>query len=155
MTDEDTLMETLSRIAATVDAVPEHVTAAARAAFEMRALDAGLAALVHDSADEPALAGVRDAGTDRLLSFEFPAAAGSTPISVEMQVGTLPEHRRDVVGQVAGGPMRSATLDTAAGSRDIAVDDGLFVVRDVPAGPMRMTFTTAAGARVVTSWVTV
>src|SRR5262249_46475986 len=61
--EDEALLERLRAICAEVDPVPDLVFQAARAAFTLRRLDAELAELVLDSADEPAGAvAVRAAG---------------------------------------------------------------------------------------------
>lgn len=150
----DALLERLAGIAATTEPVPTDVTAAAQAAFGFRDLDAQIAALIRDSADEPELAGVRDSGSDRLLSFELEDDQPE-PVTVELQVGTVAQDSRDVVGQISGTTLAGATVDTAGESRDLVLDSGFFVARGVPAGPVRLRFTTDRGHRIATSWVRV
>lgn len=151
---EESLFERLAQIADETEPVPVEVGAAARAAFGFRDIDAQIAALIRDSADEPELAGVRDSDSDRLLSFEL-AGDRPGPVTVELQVGTVAQDFRDVVGQISGTVLTGAAVDTAGESRELTVDDGFFVARDVPAGPVRLRFTTDRGNRIATSWVRV
>jgi len=144
-TPDDLLSDRLRAIGATADPVPQLVLDSARAAFALRDLDASLAELVRDSA-ESSLAAVRGDGEDRLLSFE------SGDVTVEMQVSETGV-RRDVVAHVSGATLADATLDTLGASRALPTDDGVLVVRDLPAGPLRLRLTTTAGAAIATSWV--
>ncbi|HVX44498.1 MAG TPA: hypothetical protein VHC49_11465 [Mycobacteriales bacterium] len=151
---DESLFERLAEVAATTEPVPAEVTAAARSAFALRDIDARIAALIRDSADEPELAGVRDSSSDRLLSFELDGDR-SEPVTVELQIGAVALDTRDVVGQISGTVLTGATVDTAGESRELTLDNGFFVARGVPAGPVRLRFTTDRGHRIATSWVRV
>lgn len=115
------------------DPVPRTVTAAARAAWALRGIDAELAALVHDSRTEDRpLAGVRGGGTAHLLTFE----AGAVTIELEVSPG------RDgsrVVGQlVPAGPGLVEVLHRAGPTLAEADELGRFAVDGIPAGPFRV-----------------
>lgn len=148
---DEHLADRLAGMLTEADPVPDDVLTAARAALAFRDLDTAVAALIRDSADEPELAGVRDSEPDRLLSFELPSTP--EPITVEVQVGSVAAQRRDLVGQVAGAALAAAGLEAAGERRELQIEDGFFIARAVPAGPVRMVFTTDAGARIATSWV--
>jgi hypothetical protein len=144
MTDEqldDQLTAQLRALAAEVDPLPVDVVTAARAAFDLRTLDAELAELVADSLDTAGA--VRGASAVRLLSFE------ADGVTLELEVD---ESTRTILGEVTGarGPVE---LDTPAGSREVALDDeGRFSVSDVPSGPVRLRCTSDRGTFVATSW---
>ncbi len=147
--DDEALLERLRAVCEEVDPVPDLVVEAARAALTLRRLDAELAELVLDSADEPAGAiAVRAAGLAdiRMLSF----AAG--PLSVELQV-TERDGGRHLVAHVTGVELAAAVLETAAGRRDLDTDDGVLIAEHVPAGRVRFYLTTVHGAAYVTSWI--
>src|SRR3954470_2494744 len=94
MDDEATLAE-LRQLFTRVEPVPERLQEAARAAFTWRTIDAELAELMADSAEEDvgALA-LRGAAGPRRLSFESPAVAIEAEVTV-----TGPAQRR-LVGQI-------------------------------------------------------
>jgi hypothetical protein len=149
--DDEDLLERLRAICDEVDPMPELVLESARAAFSLRRLDAELAELVLDSADE--LVGgvtVRAAAEAevRMLSFE----AG--PLRVELQV-TDRDGGRHLVAHVTGVQLAAAALETAAGSTELETDDGLLIAEAVPAGRVRFRLTTVDGSAYVTAWIQV
>lgn len=147
--EDEVLLERLRAICGEVDPMPDLVVQAARAAFSLRRLDAELAELMLDSADEPAGAvAVRAAGLAdiRMLSF----AAG--PLTVELQV-TERDGARHLVAQVTGVELAAAVLETSAGRRALETDDGVLIAEHVPAGRARFRLTTVTGTAYVTSWI--
>jgi hypothetical protein len=152
MTDisDDELLDRLRVVTDEVDPMPEMVLASARAAFALRTLDADLAELVRDSAEEErgGLIAVRGEGDVRLISFETGAVA------VELQVterGAL----RDLVAQVSGVDIGRAEVETPTSRYPTALEDSLVSVDGVPAGHMRLHLHTTQGRDLVTSWVRV
>jgi hypothetical protein len=141
---EDELMDTLSRIAAQVDPVPQTVIDNGRAALLTRGLDAELAELLLDSAAESAL--VRgDQDQMRLLSFYV------HDISVEVQV----EYEDDEVSLrgLVDGATGVVDLELGDGHRELPVDaDGGFTTR-LPRGAARFWLRTRGGRVVRTRWV--
>lgn len=141
---EDELMDTLSRIAAQVDPVPQTVIDNGRAALLTRGLDAELAELLLDSAAESAL--VRgDQDQMRLLSFYV------HDISVEVQV----EYEDDEVSLrgLVDGATGVVDLELGDGHRELSVDaDGGFTTR-LPRGAARFWLRTRGGRVVRTRWV--
>ena len=154
--DEDALAEQLRAVVAEADRAPDLVYETARAAFDLRRLDAELAALVRDSADEPAAAlAVRGDDEERMLSFEV------GEVTVEMQISQNAE-RRDILAHVSGADLADAVIETSGAGSDAAgvvrqievpVDDGILIARGIPAGLVRLSLTTVAGALLVTTWV--
>jgi hypothetical protein len=129
--DEQLLAE-LREVIAAVDPVPDHVVAAAEAALDWRTIDDELAELLHDSSQDPALAGVRSHAGARVLSF-----AGSE-VRVEVEIS-------------GSGALRMLTgqLDPAGGARieirhadhvtTVAADErGRFTAADVPTGSVSL-----------------
>jgi hypothetical protein len=146
--DED-LLGRLRAICEEVDPMPELVIEAARAAFSLRRLDAELAELMLDSADEPAGAvAVRAAGLAdiRMLSF----VAG--PLTVELQV-TERDGGRHLVAQVTGVELAAAVLETAAGRRALETEDGVLIAEHVQPGWVRFRLSTVTDNAYVTSWI--
>lgn len=145
--DDAALLASLGEAAEEVDPVPESVLAAARAAFALRRLDAELAELVRDSADERAgLIAVRGDGDVRLISFE------TGPVAVELQV-TQRGMMRDLVAQISGADVALAQVETPGLRQDAALADGVVTADGVPAGLLRLHVRTADGHDLVTSWV--
>lgn len=148
--DADALLAQLRAAAAVADAPPEHVLEAARAAFELRDLDAQLASLVSDSAETGNAVLLRDAVGDsayRVVVFE----AGQ--VSVELEVAATSSGRR-LIGVVSGGAAGELTVQYADGTRvDGEVDDiGRFAL-DVPAGLARLRLLGSDGTTVVTAFL--
>ncbi len=146
-TEDDVLLAHLRRVVREADPPPVLVQEMARGAFLLRALDSELAALVHDSA-EPGqeLAGVRGDGTVRLVSYEVEA------VGVELQV-VAHGSRRSLTGQVIGPASGPVLVQTGTGEHALHPDDtGVFILRDLPAGRLRISLTRSGGVTVVTPW---
>lgn len=135
--------------------VPEAVTKAAAEAFEHRAPDAVLAALVFDSAvDGEAFRAPGEDVATRALSF---IAEGI----VEVRVRLLPRPGHDdwiLAGQTVGTNARAVAICTP-GTRLAAtlLDNGEFRVDGVGTGPTRLDLVVALPGReqrVTTEWVT-
>jgi hypothetical protein len=151
--DDDELMAQLSRLAGELDAVPEHVAAAARAAISTRDLDSELAELVADSsATEPELEfelvrhGAAD--QDRLLSFD------SGELQVELEV-IQDGDDLTLIGQVIGTAPVDCLLEYGDSRRVALPTDelGRFLVEGLSGGPVRVRCRSATGASVSTAWV--
>lgn len=138
MTDQaDELDAAVTRLFQSADPVPQHLVRAASASLSWRDPDAALAELVLDSALAGEPAGVRAATTDtpRMLSF----AVGDIMIDVELAV-------RDrwvaLVGQVSRPGPATIEVRHTAGTWSGSTDGlGRFVVADLPAGPLRISWT--------------
>jgi hypothetical protein len=46
-------------------------------------------------------------------------------------------------------------VETLTGPRSLQVDDGVLIVRDLSAGPLRLRLTPQTGTAIVTSWVSI
>jgi hypothetical protein len=151
MTSQDDSFEArLRRLAAAQDPPPADVLAAAKAAWEVRDLDAELAALVADSwTDEEALATRGPADTVRMLTFDL----DGTTVDIDVQ--------RDPAGATArlrgwaAGAAGDVTLVRAGGREQIPARDGHFDVSGLPTGQVRLEFVTSDGRRVTTTWFSV
>jgi hypothetical protein len=145
MAADETLLARLAEAFATVDPVPEHVRAAARAAFGWRRLEATLAELTADSVEE-APSGVRG-GDHRLLVFTGP------DVAVEIEVtGDGPD--REIVGKLAPPASADIAVRHVRGQVPARTDrGGHFVVPAIPAGPVSLVFQLADASSIVTSWV--
>jgi hypothetical protein len=144
---DDSLMHRLQVLLNRLDPTPPEVATEARALLGLRRLDEELAELVRDSAeDRGGVLVVRGEGDVRLISFE------TGPVTVELQV-TERGSARDLVAQVTGTALLGAEVETAAGRREVPIEDSLFTADDVPAGLLRLRLRTISGRDLVTSWV--
>jgi len=148
MTTDDELEARLRDLAAQHDAVPAHVTAAARAAWELRDLDVRIATLVADSwRDEPAVATRDSVGTLRMLTFTSDGA--SIEVDVESDAVTGMRRMRGFVTGADG----DLVVERGRTRITVPLDDGQFDVEGLAAGPARLSVLDASGARIVTTWV--
>jgi hypothetical protein len=144
---DEALLAQLREAAEEADPLPDYLLDAARAAFALRRIDAELAELVRDSADERAgLIAVRGDGDVRLISFE------TGPVAVELQV-TQRGGMRDVVAQISGAAVSRAAVETPGREQRMTLTDGMVTADSVPAGLLRLRVQTADGHDLVTSWV--
>jgi hypothetical protein len=125
-------------------AAPPEVVDVARAAWAWRAVEEELASLVYDSADDPALAGVRGPAGDRQLTFRWQ----NTILDIEILQGRL-------LGQLTPGPAGQVRLGMPPERwQELVVDDrGRFVVAQLPPGPIRLSYALADGAARSTGWI--
>lgn len=173
---DDRLVNELRAVVAAVDAVPDGVLAAARAAFGTRQLDRQLAELIADSgragggaADDPddpddpedlagpavaaAFEGVRTWTGDgpansRLLSF----AGGDVQLDLEVSGHG---DQLDVIGQFTGADIAECVLEFGSGDEVVLEVDNLgrFLLNAVAPGPVRARCRSVDGHPVVTAWV--
>jgi hypothetical protein len=142
--NDDALQELLTVALRQGDPVSRHVIAAARGAWTWRTIDQELADLVFDSATE--LTGVRDREAARQLTFRAPG------FEIEVMVAD-PENRR-LVGQLVPAEATTVRLEGTDNALEQQSDRfGRFAFDAAPAGPLRFSVTTAAGASVTTDWV--
>lgn len=129
---DDALVDELREYFARVDPVPDAVLAAAHAAIEFRDLDAQLAELLRDTAeDASALAGVRGGG-HRLLTF------GLGDVFLEVDAAQAGDEHRELAGYVV--PAAAGTLRIQHADLDVEApldDEGRFRSARVPRGPVR------------------
>ena len=148
MTSDDDLEALLRALAAERDPAPSHVTAAAKAAWELRDLDTQLASLVADSwRDEPAVATRDHAGTLRMLTFTSDGA--SIEVDVESDVVTGTRRMRGFVTGAEG----DLVIERSGSRVTVPVVDGQFDVEGLEPGPARLSVYASDGRRVVTTWV--
>lgn len=130
---------------ATDENPPAQVVEAALAAGDWTRLDYELAALVADSADSTAAAGVRAATADlRLLTYAWE----DLTIECELGAGAL-------LGQVVPASGLRLELVTPDGeSRPMEIDaEGRFLVQPLPAGPVGIRCIRAGRQAVLTPWL--
>jgi hypothetical protein len=149
--DDDALLERLRAVLGEVDPVPPLALAAARESFAWRDIDAELARLIADSADEPAVsAATRGRGEIRLMTFELSGQRG-----LELEVSHGGARSRRIVGQLLPPAAAEIELQHERGIiRTSADEQGRFAADAVPAGPVRLTARLAPDARLVaTPWL--
>jgi hypothetical protein len=157
----DPLLADLAELLRRADPVPPAVRAAAEAAANVvaawRDLDRGELALLGDSVlsgrviGAPSLpaAGLRTAGTTRLLSF---AGAG---VSVEVELTEVRPRWLRLLGLVAPADDGMAvTVRWPSGLERTTVDAaGRFRAEGVPAGPLSLALQQSAGPPLVSDWL--
>jgi hypothetical protein len=151
MTDEDATTEAeLRAIFGHLDPVPQLLDEAARAAFTWRTVDAELAELTRDSAEEEAGALVRGGRGPRQLSFESPR------LGIELEVTATGPRERRLEGQLL--PPASVTVTVERPGEDglsVQSDDlGRFVLDGVRAGAVRL-HVALRGAQIAIPWTTI
>lgn len=142
--DDDRLQQLLSEALRLVDPVPEHVVDAAKEAYTWRTIDAELAELVYDSANQEPV-GVRGEAAARQVTFRAPG--------VEIEIMVMSADTRRLVGQLV--PPQQATIQLRHGDsiREVGSDNlGRFSFADVPTGAVQVVVVTATANRVVTEW---
>jgi len=142
------LLRELGDVVDRADPIPDHVLAAAKAAFTWRTIDAELAELVNDSL--VAGAAVRSTDAARLLTFETPG------VEVEVEVAETGSTRR-LAGQLVPATSARVIVRWANGSVDSDVDAfGRFTADGVPATSVRVEVYRRTHSRpIVTSWVSI
>jgi len=144
-TQAEVLLALLRKGLEETDPVPSDVAAFARAAFTWRDIDAELAALEFDSAEEGVPTGVRSSTTVRMMSFQ----AGQWIIDVEYD---------EVAGRLIGAtspPARfSVDLHTSGATFTTESDDlGRFTADGVAPGPLGMVLRFTRDQVIKTQWV--
>jgi hypothetical protein len=144
-TSESELIAALRKGLAASDPVPSDATEFARAAFTWRDLDADLAELEYDSAEEEVPAGVRSSTVVRMMSFQ----AGRWMIDIEYD---------ETAGRIMGAtspPARFTIELHTAGARFATESDesGRFTADEVARGPLAMILRFSDGSVVKTPWV--
>ena len=135
MTGHDALEARLRAVVSHLDPVPQLVDDGARAAFSWRTIDADLAELMRDSADELAEAGVRGPGGARQLSFE------SSALGIELEVVETGPRVRRVEGQLLPPTAATVALERPDGEPAVSVQAdelGRFVLDGLRAGVVRL-----------------
>jgi hypothetical protein len=145
MVNDEQLLAELREALRSADEVPAEFTAAGRAAFAWRTVDAELAALAVEANDADSLAGVRaERAAVRSLSFL------ASDISIELEVTS-----DALLGQLV--PARSGTIEvqTREGATHTAAADenGWFTIRPLPGAMFRLYLRTATD-NVITEWIT-
>ena len=155
MSDEDLMAVIRSELVLT-EPVPPEVTAAAKASFTWRTIDAELAALTFDSSSQSAeMAGVRGGEHGpRALTFEYEDVV----VEVEVDNGV---DGRTVVGQIDPPTVEWVEVHQASTGEPMRLEAdarGRFRARGLGAGPFRLLCRFRSGARfpmLLTDWVSI
>ena len=146
--NDDELLTRVGIHFAADDPIPPSVTRAARAAIEMRSLDADLAALLTDSFDEAALSAVRGTAELRLLGFR----AGECTIDVELSTDG---DDRQLLVQVLPSGEYSVTVERPSATTQMVTDaNGMASFLGLPPGPLRILIQRPSGD-IRTEWFSV
>jgi hypothetical protein len=132
------------------DSVPESLVEAAKDSWTWRTIDADLASLVGDTAEEPILTRAADDGP-RMLTF----TAGSGAVVLEV---TAAGRVRRLLGQIVSPRSARVEVRHTGGSTSVEADEmGRFSVEGVPSGPMSLVcrFLDGTSRPLTTSWVAV
>lgn len=141
MDDDELLIVLRAALAAEAQATPRSIEAA-EAAFEWLRVDDELAELVADSADQPALAGLRGS-MHRQLTYRFDDLLIDCEVGPDALLGQL----------IPAGPARIELWSADGQHRALELDDGgRFVAEPPPAGPVSIRCA-RAGRTVVTPWL--
>ncbi|MDA0166633.1 hypothetical protein OM076_40605 [Solirubrobacter ginsenosidimutans] len=152
MTDSDAITEAALRaLISRVDPVPPLLNEAARGAFTWRTVDAELADLLRDSADEEAGAVlVRGGSGPRQLSFESPR------LGIELEVVATGPRERRLEGQLL--PPASALVTLERPGEDglsVQADElGRFSLDGLRAGVVRL-HVALRGAQIAIPWTSI
>ncbi len=144
--DDDHLLSALRDSVRAAGAVPRDFVEAGKAAYTWRNIDAELAALAYDSAQEDGRLTARtpdDLASLRALTFV------STELTVEIEVTG-----EGLLGQVV--PPGPEELEVWGGNGIAAarIDElGCFSLRPLPSGPFRLHVCTSGGRSILTGWI--
>jgi hypothetical protein len=157
--ERDPLLAELEALFGRIDPPPADVVEAAAAAPEILAawhdLDAGLLAILDDSALKPEFAGVRSGDGPRLVTFGS-VAEDSDSCTVEVEVGVEPSGTLRLIGLVV--PTGPAELEVRhpGGAVRVSVDElGRFRASGVPSGPLSLVIYDHGQRTTATDWITV
>lgn len=143
--EDEKLLAMLRKGLADSDTVPSDVAAFAKAAFTWRDIDAELAELDFDSADEEVPTGVRSSTTLRMISFQ----AGQWMIDIEYD-----EAAGRLIGATSPPARYTVELHTSGASFTTESDDmGRFTADGIARGPLGMVLRFTRGQVVKTQWV--
>lgn len=153
----DALLGELGGLLARLDPVPPQVLDQARRLLCWRSVDVELAELAFDSLLDREVALAIRSGEESILEprmLGFDATVDGTDLSIEVEVSTM-DGQCTMIGQLS--PAGADTISVQAGDGevvDVPVDEvGRFLLRPVPAGPVRLRVV-HAGHAVQTTWVT-
>jgi hypothetical protein len=142
--DDNALLAALAE--ARAENAPPELVGEAKAVYTWRTIDAELAALAYDSGVElEDASGLRgEAATLRTLSFSAHALSLELGLNKDAMLGQF----------VPPQPGRVEVRTPTAVLASVPVDEaGCFTIRPLPSGRFRLHCLTAAGDRILTSWI--
>lgn len=145
--DDEKLIEALRVAFADSDAVPAAFVETGKAAFAWRTIDAELAALTYDSAQQPpaALAVRSESAILRSMTFASDGWTVELELTPDAVLGQLdPPEDGSVTARGDGGTLVTADIDAL----------GFFVLGPPPAVPYRLVCTMRSGTTILTGWIT-
>ena len=144
--NDDELLIVLGEVLAEDERVSSRSTEAAESAFRWLRVDDELAELVFDSADAPMLAGVRGAAPLRQLTYRFDDLLIDCEVSHDTLLGQL----------IPVLPARVELWSVDGARRPLDLDeDGRFVAKPPPGGPVSIRCSRAGHKDIVTPWLLV
>lgn len=143
--DDDELFAQLQSAVRATGSVPDDVVAFAKTAFELRDIDAELAALTYDSLHDPELAGAFRSSTMSVRSLAF--GVGDVTLDIDVLADAF-------VGQLAPPTSGSVIVETPEGEfRQGQIDElGMFSVPRCPPGEVRFRIEASDGQPITTEW---
>lgn len=142
---DENLLSALREALEAREAVPPAFVTAAKNAYTWHSIDAELAQLAYDSAQEPAVGLRSESASIRALSFV------SAHLSIEVEITG-----DSLLGQLI--PARPGAVEIQAldgGTVTVPVDEaGCFTVEPKPGSPFRLRCHTGTQTDVLTGWVT-
>ncbi len=143
--DDYRLLDDLRSDPLIVDPIPSHLHDFALAALSTRSLDVELAELLHDSANQHLIAGVRSATEDaRYLKFRCTGITAEIQIDSGQALGHVEGDRQNLgVRVVASNHQTTALVDV----------DGSFVLHDLAEGPIRFELIRGDRTFAITEWI--
>jgi hypothetical protein len=146
--DDDQLLAAVDDALREARDVPREFVEAGKAAYAWHNIDAELAALTYDSADDRRLAAATRAERAALRDLTF-----ATPqLKIHIQVTDKALHGQIVPPQRSDIELRTSQQPPVVISTD---DDGWFTVQPIPIGSFRLHCRTATGATALTDWIAV
>jgi hypothetical protein len=148
-TGDEPLRLMLQRTFDADDPVPSEVTLAARSAIAWRDMDAKIAELLYDSAEQSLeTAGVRSIDGPQMLSF------GSGDVSVELQI-TRGDDGLRIVGQISPAAVEGVDIFHRGGTTIVSPNaTGSFSAGPVLPGPLSVRVRLPGDGAVQTVWIT-
>ncbi|MFZ0013315.1 MAG: hypothetical protein WAL25_04285 [Acidimicrobiia bacterium] len=142
---DDRILASLRQGLQESDPVPADVAAFAKAAFTWRDIDAELAELDFDSAEEGQPSGVRSSATARMISFQV----GKWMLDVEFD-----QDSGRLIGHITPESQFTVELHTVGALFSVESDDvGRFAAEGISPGPVSMVLHFAGGEVIKTQWV--
>ena len=150
--DDDGLLAAVREMLGGSEEAPDWSVELAKGSYDLRAVDAELAALSSGSGLAPARSGTRSDATARVAVFD----AADLSVEIEIEPGERAGSWR-LVGQLnPAAPARIEVRQQQAESRWVDADRfGRFAVSDLRSGPLSLVCTRSGLRDVVTEWITI